>query len=178
MKRNTYIKLKVIECNSETNLVVLQTGSRTFTLNSEDFANFIESATPVKEKIAKSETIHSVIVKEILDHLNEKSGRSFPYNDKNEKFISARLADGETPDILKKVIEVKCFQWKNNVDFKKYLRPETLFNSTKFQSYKQEVLDILIDPEAFKKHVKAKENDRINKEYDNLAELATRRPSK
>lgn len=44
MKRNTEIKLKVVEWNQESNLVILQTPTKTFSLASEEFLKFIESA--------------------------------------------------------------------------------------------------------------------------------------
>ncbi|WP_294203106.1 conserved phage C-terminal domain-containing protein [uncultured Chryseobacterium sp.] len=178
MKRNTDIKIKVIECNSKTNTVILQTSSQTFVLNSQDFVNFIQSASPVKVKKETIETIENEIVRDVIEYLNTKSGRDFQYNEKNATFISARLADGHSPDLLKKVIDIKCYEWKENLTYRRYLRPETLFNPTKFESYRQEVLDIIKDPEAFKNHVKAKNNERVKAEYDNLAELATRRPKK
>ena len=37
-----------------------------------------------------------------------------------------------------KVIGIKCSQWKNNPEMNKYLRPETLFNATKFGGYLNE----------------------------------------
>lgn len=44
MKRNTEIKLKVVEWKPEDNLVILQTPTETFSLASEEFLRFIESA--------------------------------------------------------------------------------------------------------------------------------------
>lgn len=71
----------------------------------------------------------------ILDHLIAESGRRFRPTISNLKFISARLnEDGvETPEILK-MISRQAALWKNT-DMEQYLRPETLFNQTKFDSY-------------------------------------------
>ena len=39
---------------------------------------------------------------------------------------------------MKKVVDIKCNQWLGT-DAAKYLRPETLFNATKFESYINEI---------------------------------------
>lgn len=50
MKRNTEIKLKVVEWMPEDNLVILQTPTKTFSLASEEFLKFIESAQTTRVK--------------------------------------------------------------------------------------------------------------------------------
>ena len=75
-----------------------------------------------------------ILPKKILKHLNEKTKKNFKPVESNLKFIRARISEGYTEDALKKVIDLKCGQWlKTEMD--KYLRPETLFNATKFQGY-------------------------------------------
>lgn len=175
MKRNSTIKLKVIECDTNTNLVVLQTNSATFTLTSKDLVEFINTASLVKESNPPANTIHTEVARNILEYLNTKSGRSFQINDKNLNLIIARIRDGENATILKQVIDVKVWEWKDDAVYRKYLRPETLFNFTKFQSYKQQVLDIINNPEAFKKHVKEKENERNSKNIDPLDSMYSTR---
>jgi uncharacterized phage protein (TIGR02220 family) len=70
-----------------------------------------------------------------LHWLNEKSGKHFRELDSNLKFISARLCE-EGVDIegVKLMIERQCKMWKGT-NMAEYLRPETLFNKTKFDSY-------------------------------------------
>jgi len=151
MKRNSEIKLKVVEWNPEINLVILQTTKGTFSINSEEFLNFIDSASLVREKTPIK---FNDLAVEILNHLNDKSGRRFPTDNlKNLSFIDARLREGENPKTLMQVIEYKCWQWKDDFKTKEWLRPETLFNATKFQSYKQQVLDIEQNPQSFKEYV-------------------------
>ncbi len=70
---------------------------------------------------------------EILNYLNEKAGTHFKPVDSNLKFINARLKD-YTADDLKRVIDLKVKDWKGT-QMQQYLRPETLFNATKFEAY-------------------------------------------
>lgn len=77
--------------------------------------------------------------KEILEYLNTVAGRNFDTESTaNVKFINARLKKYSVQDLLD-VIEWKTRQWQNSETMKMYIRPETLFNETKFQSYYQEV---------------------------------------
>lgn len=69
----------------------------------------------------------------ILSYLNEKAGTAFRSCRSNNKFIQARLKD-HTIEELKAVVDKKVEEWKGT-DMQKYLRPETLFNATKFESY-------------------------------------------
>ena len=77
-------------------------------------------------------------VKEIIDYLNEKAKTRYTACKSNTKFIAARLKEYSLED-LKSVIDCKCKEWKGT-NMEKYLRPETLFNATKFESYYNQVL--------------------------------------
>lgn len=70
---------------------------------------------------------------EILEFLNEKTGRSYRPVDENLRFIYARLNTCSVDDI-KGVIARKTREWKNT-EMEKYLRPATLFNAHKFEQY-------------------------------------------
>lgn len=72
---------------------------------------------------------------EIIDYLNKKTGSKFKPVDSHIKLISARIKEGHTIDDIKKVIDSKCDEWLTNTEFKKYLRPATLFNTEKFNQY-------------------------------------------
>lgn len=72
--------------------------------------------------------------KEIITYLNQKAGTSFRNVKSNDDFIIARLKEGATMDDLRAVIDLKCKDWIGKPEAK-YLRPETLFNATKFNSY-------------------------------------------
>lgn len=73
---------------------------------------------------------------EILEYLNLKSGKKFSLRGRTLGFISSRLADFSAAD-LKRVIDLKVQHWRGT-EMDKYLRPETLFNATKFESYVNE----------------------------------------
>lgn len=72
--------------------------------------------------------------KDIVEYLNEKSGKSFRAETADtKKHIKARLSEGFTIDDFKSVIDKKCAEWLGT-DMEQYLRPQTLFG-TKFESY-------------------------------------------
>jgi uncharacterized phage protein (TIGR02220 family) len=92
----------------------------------------------VEQMPTNSTVIDSVIVINIINYLNQKTGKKFKSNsEKTLRFISARLNDGYSLDDFKKVIDIKCSKWLNDSKMIEYLRPETLFG-TKFESYLNE----------------------------------------
>ena len=75
---------------------------------------------------------------EIIDYLNLKTGKNFKSNSKATKtLIQARLKDGYTVDEFKKVIDNKVYHW-TGTEQEQYLRPETLFRPSHFESYLNE----------------------------------------
>lgn len=76
-----------------------------------------------------------LIADRLIDFLNEKAGRSFRKSRVNLDLISARLSDGISEQDCRGVIARKCREWKADPLMAKYLRPETLFNRTKLESY-------------------------------------------
>lgn len=97
-----------------------------------------------KESKVKESKENNNIVTEIIEYLNEKTGKSFKSTvDKNKTVINARLKEGYSVEDFKKVIDIKVTEWLNDENMSKFLRPETLF-SNKFEGYlnqkpKQEV---------------------------------------
>lgn len=79
-------------------------------------------------------TNSSESVKEVLVHLNQMAGTSYRPVDSNLRLIEARLKEGATVADMKRVIDAKCAEWKGG-DMEKYLRPQTLFNASKFEQY-------------------------------------------
>ena len=76
--------------------------------------------------------------KEIIDYLNEKTGRKYKHKAKiNQRVIKARMNEGYTIEDFKAVIDKKTAEWNDDEKMKEYLRPETLF-STKFDRYLNE----------------------------------------
>lgn len=75
------------------------------------------------------------IATSILVFLNEKTGRAFRPTESNLKFIEARLSEsGVDAEGCKVMINRQCARWMGT-DQANYLRPETLFNKTKFDDY-------------------------------------------
>lgn len=84
----------------------------------------------------------SIPYSEIIDYLNEKTGRSFRNIDANKKLIKARWNDGYKLDDFKTVIDNMVANWSgkefNGTPAETYLQPKTLF-SNKFDSYLNQI---------------------------------------
>lgn len=73
-------------------------------------------------------------IKEVFDYLNLKTGKRYRPTSAQNKHVLARLNEGYSVEDCKKVIDIKVKEWIGT-DMEKYLRPETLFNATKFDAY-------------------------------------------
>ena len=84
----------------------------------------------------------SIPYSEIIEYLNEKTGRSFRNVDANKKLIKARWNDGYKLDDFKTVINNMVANWSgkefNGTPAENYLQPKTLF-SNKFDSYLNQI---------------------------------------
>ena len=96
----------------------------------------ISKKEPIVKQIAK-EPLSSKpdIASKVIQHLNDKTGSKFRATKTNTKFIDARIAEGATPTDLIAVINRKCLEWLDNPEMRQYLRPSTLFNAEKFNTY-------------------------------------------
>jgi uncharacterized phage protein (TIGR02220 family) len=83
----------------------------------------------------------------ILSFLNDKAGKRFPDSDSNVGIIVARLREGFTPKQVRQVVAMKVRAWSADPGMREYLRPETLFNRTKFSNYVGE-LKVIPDADA------------------------------
>lgn len=79
--------------------------------------------------------------REVIQYLNQKTGKHFkPDADGNKRIIEPRLKEGYTVDEMKKVIDNMYSLW-HGVTFRNgelgdnYLKPETLFRSSKIDGY-------------------------------------------
>lgn len=73
--------------------------------------------------------------RDVLRHLNAKSGVRYREVESNLILISARLAEPEvTVDGVKQMIDRQVAKWKGT-EQEQYLRPETLFRRSKFDGY-------------------------------------------
>ncbi|MES0444946.1 MAG: conserved phage C-terminal domain-containing protein [Desulfobacterales bacterium] len=71
----------------------------------------------------------------VLNFLNEKTGRRFRPTPVNLKFITARMDEGYTVEDMRAVVAMKCREWPKGHEMNGFLRPATLFNCEKFNSY-------------------------------------------
>ena len=84
-----------------------------------------------EHKVEEKEDVSMLV--EVLGYLNEKAGTRYKPVESNLKFIRARLKDYSIAD-LKAVVDRQVAKWKGT-SMQMYLRPETLFNATKFETY-------------------------------------------
>lgn len=74
--------------------------------------------------------------KDIVEYLNFHAGTNYKHTTRTTKeHINARWREGFTLEQFKTVIDKKCAEWKDDPKMSQYLRPQTLFNSEKFESY-------------------------------------------
>jgi uncharacterized phage protein (TIGR02220 family) len=112
----------------------------------QEFADYYEipmnsvgsKATP-KEKPApkeKPKELEDIIpAKDIIEYLNEKTGKNFSYTSRaTKRHIAARWKEGFGLEEFRTVIDYQVAKWKGDPKMEEYLRPETLFG-TKFESY-------------------------------------------
>ncbi len=105
--------------------------------NTEKFIDLKKDGTfKIKEDYIKLITSDdNTDIVEIVNFLNEKTGKRYSAKSVSTKrLIRSRLRDGYSKDDLKGVIETMANQWMYT-KMEYYLRPETLFNETKFQTY-------------------------------------------
>ena len=103
----------------------------------------IEQELEIDNKNCRLSDKSSTVVSEIIDYLNQKTGKHFRKSIANTtRAIHARIKEGFTVDDFKAVIDKKVIEWGKDERMKQYLRPQTLFG-TKFESYlNQDLVDI------------------------------------
>jgi uncharacterized phage protein (TIGR02220 family) len=72
---------------------------------------------------------------EVLSFLNEKTGRNYRHVDTNLKPIVMLMKTGVSQEQMYAVVAMMCRKWAGDSKMDDYLRPATLFNKTKFESY-------------------------------------------
>lgn len=89
--------------------------------------------------IDKGQKPQTDVHEEIIKYLNEKTGSHFkPTSKSTQRLINGRLSENYTIEDFKYVIDVKTNEWKNNTKMSKYLTPDTLFNASKFEKYRNQ----------------------------------------
>lgn len=72
----------------------------------------------------------------IIAHLNTLAGTNYqPHAKSIRRYLDARLDDGLSEKEALEIIEMMVEEW-SGTEHEKYLRPETLFNATKCESYR------------------------------------------
>lgn len=102
-------------------------------------ANGKPDETPTPSQLPKAK-IKSIVgqrpddAREILAYLNQQACRQFEPVPANLDLIVARLKESSIEQ-CKRVVDNRVKAWKDDADMCQYLRPETLFNRTKFAQY-------------------------------------------
>ena len=124
---------KKLQCNAEVTV-----GNKNVTTEKE-IEKELEIETDIelerKGDIVEQSPTSPLPYAEIIDYLNQKTGKNFKSTSKaTQKHIKARFNDGFTLEEFKRVIDIKCEEWLKDSKMSTYLRPETLFG-TKFEGY-------------------------------------------
>jgi len=114
---------------------ILMSGKPDVTIHKNDFASLCQS----KSEMATPSSLKQQAI-EVLDFLNEKTGRAYRHVDSNLKLIIACLKSGATVVDCRQVIAKKFREWKADSKMVEYLRPATLFNRVKFEQYMGELV--------------------------------------
>lgn len=96
-----------------------------------------ENEQPKEEKPEKEKEADSFgdDITEIVDYLNQRAGTRYKAKSKKTaEHIRARLREGFTVGDFKIVIDKMVRVW-TGTEMEKFIRPETLFNSEKFEGY-------------------------------------------
>lgn len=101
----------------------------------DDTPESVSVDTSKKSKKKKSKT-HPEEVRQIIEYFNRVCGTNYRHQSKaTTEMVNARLNDGFTVEDFYKVIDKKHAEWSNDIYWNKYLRPETLFRPSHFESY-------------------------------------------
>ena len=84
----------------------------------------------IQPKISKE---NQDLADQVIEYLNEKTGRCFRKKVGNLKLIVSRIKEGYCLEDFKFVIDKKSHDWLGT-NFQEYLRPDTLFGN-KFENY-------------------------------------------
>lgn len=106
----------------------------------EQKTNKDEQKTGADKNSIEKDSKDNNIVEQIINHLNAVTGARYTTKAKSTStLIKARLQEGHTLDDFITVIDKKYAQWGKDPKMSKYLRPETLFAASHFESYLNEI---------------------------------------
>lgn len=101
----------------------------------------------------------------IINYLNRVADTKFRNSESNKRHIRARLADGYTEDDFKTVIDKQWSRW-NGTEYQQYMRPDTLFRPSNFDSYLNAA--IVVKKKPTNKALNYKQNDLSEHELDHI----------
>jgi len=138
---NKYINDTVIDFIKKHKELVINNNS--YIHNDNDNERYVDDTYHESSKNAENqqeETIPISEVRKVIQYLNQILGTK--YTDKNKSTcekIRARFAEGHTLEDFMTVIDKKYEQWGRDPKMSKFLRPETLFCASHFESYLNEI---------------------------------------
>lgn len=96
-----------------------------------------------KTKQPAKKAKNGIPYKEIIDCLNESTGKNYRHTTKQtQSLIRARWYEGFTVDDFRRVITGRVEKWRGDAKMNEYLRPQTLFGG-KFEAYLQDSVPII-----------------------------------
>ena len=99
-------------------------------------------------------------IDEVLNYFNSACGKRCELTTETyRKLIGDRLKRYSVDD-CKRVVDIKYNEWKNNQKMKRFIRPLTLFNKSKFEEYVNQEPVLSIEQELKGIFNKALENDK------------------
>ena len=112
---------------------------RTLTLSAKMLIPIRKNEDTYTQKCEDNNTIYNNnklnIFKEVISYLNEQANTSFKSGNKaNQRLISARVDEGYKLEDFKTVVDNMVAKWKGT-EWEQYLRPQTLFQASKFENY-------------------------------------------
>lgn len=134
--------------------------------------NYIKENNNISKDIyIKEKEIAPDLVKEVVDYLNLKTNKNFrPNNQKTISLINSRVKDGYNLDDFKKVIDNKCAEWLQDINYNQYLRPDTLFGN-KFEGYLNQSKPLSNNQNSNRYYQQETENQEVNLSNEELEEL-------
>ena len=88
------------------------------------------------QPIKKKPKIDKESIDRIIDYLNRKTGKQYKSSTPSTvRLIQGRLNEGFNPEDFKTVIDNQTKKWGKDPKMAEYLRPNTLFSPSKFESY-------------------------------------------
>ena len=111
------------------------------TKNNQEQPTYTYTNTYTNNQIPNKDIYSRAECQEVMNYLNERTGKNLRLTDPNTRLISARLKEGYTLADFKCVIDKKCKKWLKDEKMKQYLKPSTLFAPSHFDDYLNEPVE-------------------------------------